>query len=252
MHLVAEAEADHPLTGYLCPSRLPHLLAQQEMDTLLEGRMMAAAVDIDDTLVKAIPESDMDKYPPSRVHVLDNLPIVVAVSSHAELFLKQAATKFKLYLYSIGTPEYVREIGNLLDPHHKLFDWNAIDSGASSARHEHDHARETSPKRLERIIPFCNTEDGVDYQHSLAVDDNPQAWAPPCRKRVIQVISGFDGQGVWDSNLSDVWASMERAHTKAMLKLARSQEGDLSDSSEEESEVQESEEEEEIDEEDEE
>ena len=181
MHLVAEAEADHPMTGYLCPSRLPHLLAQQEMDTLLESKMMAAAVDIDDTLVKAIPESDMDKYSPGRVHVLDNLPIVVAVSSNAELFLKQASTKFKLYLYSVGTPEYVREIGNLLDPNHTLFDWNAIDSGSSSARHEHDHARETSPKKLERIIPFCNTEDGVDYQHCLAVDDNPKAWAPSCR-----------------------------------------------------------------------
>lgn len=181
MHLVAEAEDDYPLTGYLCPSRLPQLLAQQEMDTLLERKMMAAAVDIDDTLVKAIHECDMDKYPLHRVHVLNNLPIVVAVSSDAELFLKQASAKFKLYLYSVGTPEYVREIGNLLDPQHTIFDWNAIDSGASSARHEHDCAGETSPKKLERVIPFCNTEDGVDYQLCLAVDDNPKAWAPACR-----------------------------------------------------------------------
>lgn len=181
MHLVAESEDDYPLTGYLCPSRLPQLLAQQEMDTLLERKMMAAAVDIDDTLVKAIHESDMDKYPPHRVHVLNNLPIVVAVSSDAELFLKQASAKFKLYLYSVGTPEYVREIGNLLDPNHTIFDWNAIDSGSSSARHEHDHAGESSPKRLERIIPFCNSEDGVDYEFCLAVDDNPRAWAPVCR-----------------------------------------------------------------------
>jgi len=191
------------------------------MDLLLAGKRMAAAVDIDDTLVKAIPEQDMEKYPAQRVHILNNLPIVVAVSTDAERFLQQASAKFKLSLYSVGTPEYVKEIASILDPHRTLFDWNAIESGASSARHEHDHAGEAAPKKLERLFAFCNGDDGaVDYQLTLAVDDNPKAWSSSCRNRVVQVYSGFDDEGTWDSDLTDAWARMERIHGKTMLRFA--------------------------------
>jgi len=215
MHLVAETDADQPFTGYLCPSHLPHLLAQQQLDLLLETHKLAAAIDIDDTLVRSISIEDIGKYPPSRVHVLKNLPVVVVTSSDVEFFLQQASKKYKLCLYSLGTPDYVKEVAELLDVQHSLFDWDSILSGVSSARHEHDVGKESSPKKLERVFSFCNQEDGeVDYTMCIAVDDNPKAWAKECRKRVIQVVSDVDEEGEWDSNLCEVWERMDRIHGK--------------------------------------
>jgi len=221
MHLVAEsADADQPLTGYLCPAHLPQLLAQREMDKLLESRKLAAAIDIDDTLVRSITEDDVCNYPPDRVKPLKNMPVTIALASFVEDFLKSASKKYKLCLYSLGTSDYVREVAEVLDPHHKMLDWDSITSGISSARHEHDEGGEFCPKRLERIFSFANHEDGdVDYSMCLAVDDNPNAWHLPCRKRVLKVASGVDNAGEWDSNLKEMLHKMNKYHKKFYKKL---------------------------------
>jgi hypothetical protein len=221
-HLVAEsADADQPLTGYLCPAHLPLLLAQREMDTLLESRKLAAAIDIDDTLVKSIHPDEVSNYPPERVKVLKNMPVVIALGSYTEDFLRRAAKKFKLCLYSLGTQDYVREVAEALDPHHKLLDWDSVTSGISSARHEHDEGKEFSPKRLERVFSFANDEDGeVDYTMCLAVDDNPSAWAVKCRKKVLRVTSGVDSTGEWDSNLQEILHKMKKRHRKFYRKYS--------------------------------
>lgn len=210
MHIAADSmNDDEPLVGYVCPREHPWTIAQSEGERLRTFKKLAVAIDIDDTLLRLIRFEDSHKYPAHRIRHLPmfvpseegaNPEWVVALSSNAEVFLEEVSKCFKMSLYSVGIPKYVEEVAQLLDPQHKYFDWDIIEEGLASARHEHDGG-ETSPKRFDRLFTFANLkQEGVNYELCTAVDDSALAWHAECRDRVVDprpmVIDG-----IWDSNL---------------------------------------------------
>ncbi len=125
---------------------------------------------------------------------------VLALSTHVEHFLAEASQFFHLSLYSVGIPEYVLQVAQVLDPERKYLDWGVLEAGLSSARHEHDHG-DTSPKHFAKLFSFVNSKKGEeDWNMCVGVDDSCGAWNITCRDRIIDPLPTNIG-GVWDSNL---------------------------------------------------
>jgi hypothetical protein len=218
------------ITGYICPAYHAYHLAEQQtpapLPLLLQTppaspsspfpKTLAAALDIDDTLVRLIPAADQDKYPASRIRTLpmfgETPEWVLALSTHVEHFLSQISTRYHLALYSVGVPEYVLQVAQVLDPNHTLFDWGLLEEGLSSARHEHDHG-DTSPKHFAKLFSFVNRVGVEDWSRCVAVDDSCGAWAPVCRDRIVDPQPTFV-DGVWDSNLLQATERLEEVYNK--------------------------------------
>jgi len=189
LHLVpqsAEPSDDEPLLGFLCPLHHPWTLAhtQHPLSPLPSPSSpstpstssstpstaspstpstprLAAAIDIDDTLVRLIPAADRDKYPAERIRTLpmfgESPDWVLALSTHVATFLREASRQYHLALYSVGVPEYVTQVATALDPNKEIFDWGLLEEGLSSARFEHDNG-DTSPKHFAKLFGFVNRQ----------------------------------------------------------------------------------------------
>lgn len=222
LHLVPQSATvtdDEPLIGYVCPHQhtwqlaethtpspvpTPFLSSSPVSPSSSSPKALAAALDIDDTLVRLIPAADKDKYPSSRIRTLpmfgENPEWVLALSTHVEHFLAQASQRYYLALYSVGVPEYVIQVAQVLDPERNLFDWGLLEEGLSSARFEHDNG-DISPKHFSKLFSFANKAGGVeDWSRCIGVDDSCGAWNPICRDRIIDPQPTVT-EGVWDSNL---------------------------------------------------
>lgn len=222
LHVVPQSASiadDEPLIGYISPVQhawqladthtpapcpIPFLSSPSCPSSSTSSKSLAAALDIDDTLVRLIPVADKDKYPASRIRTLpmfgENPEWVLALSTHVEHFLAHASQRYYLALYSVGVPEYVIQVAQVLDPQRTLFDWGLLEEGLSSARFEHDNG-DISPKHFAKLFSFVNKVGGIeDWSRCIGVDDSCGAWNPVCRDRIIDPQPSVT-EGVWDSNL---------------------------------------------------
>lgn len=213
------------LLGFICPLHHPWSLAEAHRQSTTDTNSpspfkLAAAIDIDDTLVRLIPATDKDKYPASRIRTLpmfgENPDWVLALSTNVETFLSETAQNYHLALYSVGVPEYVLQVAQVLDPSHSLLDWSLLEEGLSSARFEHDNG-DTSPKHFAKLFSFVNRPGGVeDWGMCVGVDDSCGAWNPACRDRIIDP-QPCHIDGVWDSNLLNALSQMKELYSTFTL-----------------------------------
>jgi len=240
IHLFAPSASDcSPLRAYICPKSWPLSQAMYQQNWLVENEKLLLALDIDDTLLKSvgrqphqIPEDQLCNYPAELVRLLPSIGERVVLSDHVAEFLRKASRLFKLSLCSLGTVEYVREVAEVLDPRRQYFDWDLVEAGTYSIRHEYEQekalmcrrkrkgggrkpARPPSSKHFSRVFGCCNLLDPnleYDVGMAIAVDDLPKMWDSSCRKNVIRVKGVVDANGRWSSPLKCVWKTLKFVH----------------------------------------
>jgi len=197
--------------GYICkPDHLYRKVAEK-VDFLMLERKLPLVLDLDDTLVKYLPDPEIleyEKKTPHRVETLkDGRKIVLVERVHE--FLDWAQRFFEISICTIGDQNYLEMVLQILDPDRKR-----ISGQKYSARYEYENIlRSGNPQRpakdLGSLFSFCVTRNenrnqpGTGNSLPLILDDNITAWPIEQHDNII-VVRETRNSPLWNVSLFPV------------------------------------------------
>jgi hypothetical protein len=197
--------------GYICkPDHLYRKVAEK-VDDLMARRKLPLILDLDDTLVRYLPDPEITEYikkTPHRVKTLrDGRKIVLVEKVHE--FLDWAQRFFEISICTIGDQSYLEMVLQILDPNR-----NRIKGTIYSARFEYESIlRSTNPQRpakdLGSLFSFCVTrkensnQPGTGNSLPLILDDNITAWPMEQHDNII-VVRETRNSPLWNVSLFPV------------------------------------------------
>ncbi|ORX87665.1 hypothetical protein BCR32DRAFT_227797 [Anaeromyces robustus] len=196
--------------GYICkPDHLYRKVAEK-VDDLMERRKLPLVLDLDDTLVRYLPDPEIAEYikkTPHRVKTLkDGRKIVLVEKVHE--FLDWAQRFFEISICTIGDQNYLEMVREILDPTHTRI------KTIYSARYEYESIlRSSNPQRpakdLGSLFSFCVTRNenrnqpGTGNSLPLILDDNITAWPIEQHDNII-VVRETRNSPLWNVSLYPV------------------------------------------------
>jgi len=197
--------------GYICkPDHLYRKVAEK-VDDLMERRKLPLVLDLDDTLVRYLPDPEITEYikkTPHRVKTLrDGRKIVLVEKVHE--FLDWAQRYFEISICTIGDQNYLDMVLQILDPSR-----TRIKGAIYSARFEYETIqRSNNPQRpakdLGSLFSFCVTrkensnQPGTGNSLPLILDDNITAWPIEQHDNII-VVRETRNSPLWNVSLYPV------------------------------------------------
>jgi uncharacterized protein YlzI (FlbEa/FlbD family) len=204
--------------GYICkPDHLYRKVAEK-VDDLMERRKLPLVLDLDDTLVRYLPDPEIAEYikkTPHRVKTLrDGRKIVLVEKVHE--FLDWAQRYFEISICTIGDQNYLEMVLQILDPNR-----TRIKGTIYSARYEYESIlRSVNPQRpakdLGSLFSFCVTrkencnQPGTGNSLPLILDDNITAWPIEQHDNII-VVRETRNSPLWNVSLYPVVQSTLQA-----------------------------------------
>jgi len=174
-------------------------------------RKLPLVLDLDDTLVRYLPDPEMAEYikkTPHRVKTLrDGRKIVLVEKVHE--FLDWAQRYFEISICTIGDQNYLEMVLQILDPNR-----TRIKGTIYSARYEYESIlRSSNPQRpakdLGSLFSYCVTRNenrnqpGTGNSLPLILDDNITAWPIEQHDNII-VVRETRNSPLWNVSLYPV------------------------------------------------